>query len=469
MIVTATIPAISRPVYRSTLGLNIENAFTKVQPPFWNDPLTDQGVVALGINSFRYPGGTIANYWDWKKGWVQAGVSPISANLLPVPPPADSLPSFSQLVKPGNGIPVFDLNVMTFQGRIATNADDPAMIQDQVNFLKSAQQLGLSIRLIELGNEFYLQKPDYQKRFSDGASYAQEMNVWIPTLKKEFPEAKIAVVGAAYSDLSDPRQSGWNQEVLANIAKPDAMQLHIYEQPTVASAEPAWLLSQVFDLWPKLKATYIDPLGRRGIEAWITEFDLLDQNADVHLAASWFHALYLSEMLIQFLSEPTVTHVDFYNMAGSSTRHVAVYSGNEKLGPLGIVPQAGTLSASGLALAIFGRAMRGSSRAAPLTFGGAPLVTAVSGSPMFSSKSYPSIAGIQLITVTTPQSLIVNFSSQPITVSLSSIGGNQMETLAAPDLSTIVSSSDSVSRTTVAISGDSIVAAPYSINRIYTQ
>ena len=40
-----------------------------IQSPSWQVPDTVNAAKELKPGTLRYPGGTIANYWDWKKGW----------------------------------------------------------------------------------------------------------------------------------------------------------------------------------------------------------------------------------------------------------------------------------------------------------------------------------------------------------------------------------------------------------------
>ncbi len=140
------VPGNPHPLARAFFGANIDGAYNPSGTYPWTDPRTLAAVKALNLQSLRYPGGTDANYWDWHTGWVYPSF-PTGAG-----PFSETLKDFAPLVKL-TGPPIFDLNVMTYNNSIATPAQTSAMVQDQVAMLKAAQQLGMPVEYIELGNE----------------------------------------------------------------------------------------------------------------------------------------------------------------------------------------------------------------------------------------------------------------------------------------------------------------------------
>jgi len=48
------------------------------------------------------------------------------------------------------------LNVLTWQGQVATPSDMDAMVSDQIAWLRAGAAAGLNVGALELGNEFYL-------------------------------------------------------------------------------------------------------------------------------------------------------------------------------------------------------------------------------------------------------------------------------------------------------------------------
>lgn len=51
------------------LGVNIENSYSN-PVPFWDDPKLQRTIKETGIETVRFPGGDVSNYWDWKNGIV---------------------------------------------------------------------------------------------------------------------------------------------------------------------------------------------------------------------------------------------------------------------------------------------------------------------------------------------------------------------------------------------------------------
>src|SRR3954454_6996307 len=108
---TALVVGTPRPLSPWTFGLNGSN----VSGPAYSDGAFADGIVALGPGTLRYPGGTVANFWNWHVGWFEAG-GPWPGqpgNRIDA-----SLATYGTLVRRTGSTPVFDLNVVTWQGRI---------------------------------------------------------------------------------------------------------------------------------------------------------------------------------------------------------------------------------------------------------------------------------------------------------------------------------------------------------------
>jgi len=418
---------------RAFFGANIEGAYSPSGTYQWADPRTIAALRSLKIQSLRYPGGTDANYWDWHIGWVYPSF-PTGAG-----PFSETLKDFAPLVKL-TGPPVFDLNVMTYNNAIATPAQTSAMVQDQIAMLKAAQQLGIPIEYIELGNELYFalrpaankDASNYARRFASGAPYVNEMNYWISELKSAFPQAKIAVLGQAF-------QGGtWNADVISSLKGADAVTLHYYQIESAGGEDPTSILSKAFSKWAWFRPGQIQPLAAKGLSVWITEFDFIDQTPDLEYASTWLHGLFDAEMLIQFLSDPAITTVDVYNFHSDSRRSSLVYDGTEKFGPHGAIgTQAGALSASGQVVSIFGQALNGASSVAPVNVSGlAPVSSGPTGARF---TPFPPVTRVALNYETTGGLglILVNLSPQPIRLSYGS-GAAQIQSVSAPALSTNV-------------------------------
>jgi len=449
----------SHPLPPGFLGANIDVAYNPDGSYQWTDPKTLSAIKTLNLQSLRFPGGTDANYYDWHTGWVYPAF-PTGAG-----PFKETLANFAPLAKL-TGPTIFDLNVMTWNNAIATPSQQREMAKNQIAMLHDAERSGIPVNFIELGNEFYLginpNNPDanYLRRFPTGTSYAIEMNDWIKDLKTAFPKSEIAVVGQAY-------QGGtWNPDVLSIITGADAMTLHLYQRVT-ASEDPVAILSKAFTQWTRFDANNIQPLAAKKMSAWITEFDFVDHTSDVSYASTWLHGLYDAEMLIQFLSEPAVTQVDIYNVHSQSKRSSLIYDGTEKFGPHGAVKtEAGTLSAAGRVMSIFGQALNKASSVTPVSVSGLAPISPAQAEARFTP--FPPVTGAA-ITYAASKSMalvLVNLSSQPVTLSYGK-GNAQIQSISASSLSTNIVTATSLTSAKRQISLKQFNIPAYSMNYVF--
>jgi hypothetical protein len=87
--------------------------------------------------------------------------------------PAD----FKEALDLTGATPVWMLNMVT------------STLPDQLELLRHVKARGMSVELIELGAEFYLEGNEIvQEKFPSGADYAKEANEWKDSIKKYFPK-----------------------------------------------------------------------------------------------------------------------------------------------------------------------------------------------------------------------------------------------------------------------------------------
>jgi hypothetical protein len=204
----------------------------------------------------RYPGGTITHSWDWRAGVITKRnsdkVHPIS--------------EIKTLVNYTKAEFVFVLDIAN------------KTVDDQIEMLKAIQKIGVAINYIELGNELYAQEDNYRELFPSGKVYATKVNQWVPRLRKEFPNAKIAplLLGRKVQTSND-RMYNWNRQVVDNtIALVDAYTYHIYINEKSTFVEE--------------KADFIEIVRNANTnskELWITEYGNKQDKSD----ASYFTEL----------------------------------------------------------------------------------------------------------------------------------------------------------------------------------
>ena len=203
---------------------------------------------SLNTHIFRYPGGTVTHKWDWRTGRLTNGGSANDITHL--------IGDVKTLADVTGGKVTFVLDVIN------------GTIQDQIDMLHAAN---VPIEYIELGNELYA--PEYANVLPTGASYADTINSWVPTLRTTFPNAKIgAVMIGRFVGQSNPRSNTWNQDVYNNITEPvDAHIYHVYISNKVnggAGEDAVGRLS-------RLDRVYINDSA---VETWITEYGDKGQN-----------------------------------------------------------------------------------------------------------------------------------------------------------------------------------------------
>lgn len=189
----------------------------------------------------RYPGGTVTHSWNWKEGVIETRNSN-SKHLI-----AD----IKELAVKTNAEFVFVLDILN------------KTLSDQIEMLTEIEKLDVKIKYIELGNELYAKDDAYEKIFPTGKEYALKVNLWIPELRKKFPNAKIAalLLGRKVNE-SNTKMFTWNQLVVDNTFKNvDAYTYHFYINEFATFAEEK---SEFIEVTKNAKT------GNK--ELWITEY-----------------------------------------------------------------------------------------------------------------------------------------------------------------------------------------------------
>ena len=95
---------LKKPLY----GFNGNN----VRGPNWSTPELMTGIKSLPFNVIRYPGGNVANWWDWRSGWfIEDAKLPVQYQKIPKAP--ITLRDLKQLIDQTNSEVVFVLNLVS--------------------------------------------------------------------------------------------------------------------------------------------------------------------------------------------------------------------------------------------------------------------------------------------------------------------------------------------------------------------
>jgi hypothetical protein len=402
----------ARPLSRSFFGLNGNNVQSGLT---WDRADLDAALAELRPGGLRYPGGTIGNYWQWSSGGFQPnGPWPGDTGA---PPIDDSLTPFKVGLQHSGAETLFVVNMLTVDGRLATTADTSRMIQDQITFLQAAAGAGISVTRIELGNEFYLAGPaagahgsDYTTRFPTATAYAQEASVWASALRAAFPAAQIAAVGTDAAGVNMARREGWNAAVLADLSGANALTLHPYVPVKDSAATTQAVLSLPYQRLQSLVATEFPQLAAKGLGAWVTEFNMLDETSTLAFDGTWTHGLFVAAYALMLAQNPIVTLIDLHNVLGDAGTG-ALFDSTDGFGAPTPVTQFLGRTAIGAAFATLFQASSVSTTARPLTFPGGPLLDGLA----------PGLVGLEFTGGGQHQVVIVNLAATDTTVNVSSL------------------------------------------------
>ena len=407
-----------RPLTPSFFGLNGNNTQERLK---WDRADLGTALTSLSPGVLRYPGGTIGNYWAWAGGWFQPnGPWPGQTNGetgQPIAPFDNSLTPYKVALQRSGAEALFMVNMLTTAGRLATNADNTTMIQDQVSFLRAAATAGIAVKRVELGNEFYLAGAsagangnDYTIRFPTAAAYAQQANPWITALRSAFPTVQIAAVGTDATGNNSARREGWNTGVLAGLATgANALTLHPYIQVQSATATPQSLLSMPYARVQSLAATEFPQLASRGLGAWLTEFNMVDRTPNLTFAGTWIHGLFVAAYALLLAQNPTVTLMDLHNVVGDAVAGVLFDSTDGFRSPTPVTQFLGR-SAMGSTYATLMQATNASTTAQALAFPTGPVL----------AGGAPGVVGMDF-SGAQHQVVVVNLAPSTVTLNLANL------------------------------------------------
>ena len=275
----------------------------------------------INASTLRFPGGTVANYWDWKNGNYIDPISPATGCFgLPsdfgstFPQNNNTLANFKIALNKTSAKPIWTLNLLT---------DDLA---SQLSMLSEAKCLGLPVEYIELGNEFYLNNDCYEEKFPYAISYGEFIKDWIPQIRSRFPNVQIACVGTTTYNNAPDRRLNWNRKLSTYLAtlpvneRPDAFTIHDYKASGLGinncnsidfslpkcnsgnyNTYSSHLFGTVYHNFNQIIADDFFDINQGGnnYKFWITEYNLLDRDNNIH--GSWAHALHTAEMTLLYL------------------------------------------------------------------------------------------------------------------------------------------------------------------------
>ena len=369
----------------NTLVFGYNNGNLDYINDMWTSSTFFSVVNQQGVTLTRYPAGN-STYWDWQNNTFATTTeypnTPFKYIGTNTSPAMDLGYKISELIT--NGI-----------NNIWTVNDYFRGVQDQIDYLISAQTLFGTLDYIEIGQEYYLRpgianNPDidgFVNRFPiySGVPYNQyavEKVEWVFSAKTNFPSAKIAICGSDKQDDGFPnsRKNIWNDRLIQTLLSPtynpsltypDAITLHSYFFTSASDFTniETWIINSVNLEYNSLVNTINDFMSAWGVtsnlEFWITEFGLTDEY--VQISGSWAHGLYLISIVFKMLEIGEITML--INNSLSSGRQYGMLFDRGNIFGAANTADVFDLSAGGLTLGVFNRTLNDSTEFDAINFG----------------------------------------------------------------------------------------------------
>lgn len=376
----------------SSAFLGFNGNLVGLQEP-WRDERLLEVFSRLNAGNIRYPGGTVANFWDWDDGAIDRRLSASqlggSRGLLANKSPATSyrLDNLAILVRASGVKPIFVANMVRYG------------VDEQIAHLNRAKSLGIPIELVELGNEFYIGRgayPAVDEKFPNVDKYADDVALWSRRLKSAFPGIRIAAIatGPMIGLKKSLRRRSWDENLFRKLENVDALTIHTYARAPAGEqngedgdAGSAWgsaeaqvrqyqslksdLGAQLLFSRPRervrgrIPVNYFPP----GLDLWVTEFSLID--AVGALRGTWAHGLGVAGFVDSFLLDERIKYVCYHNLFAQAM-FSAIWRNPDELRfrRVGAFrhPAAKMLTGPGVVLKMFLVAMHGMTSASPVVF-----------------------------------------------------------------------------------------------------
>ncbi|WP_323301502.1 hypothetical protein [Crocosphaera sp. UHCC 0190] len=404
----------------------------------WTEPALVKAVKQLKPRVLRFPGGTVSDFWDWQRGGIMEDLSEVNPRQLPGilrnqrvrQYTASKLEDFKAGLTATQTKPLFVLNILTSD------------LNSQLAMLRKARDLGIPVEYVQIGNEAYFNLPDNLERFPTPDDYAKFASQWSDAIKKEFPKAKVAVIGASqtYIERGNERIRFWNDSVLKTaLPKSDAIAFHLYYDTNIippsssATSYPFFtqedvpiILNLPFLNWRKMRENQQFKAVPDQKEIWITEYNVMEPlqgqgSSGPKIIGSWAHGLQNIALSLLFLEDKRINRICNHVLVGTS-QFGAILADEKQIG-IGtfinpsekVKAEPFSLSASGSALKLLGEATENMTQAKQINFSSNPMVTGKN------QAQYPSLSGWLFSNGEENRAVILNLSSEVVQVNFDSI------------------------------------------------
>ncbi|KQC33348.1 hypothetical protein AAU57_08500 [Nonlabens sp. YIK11] len=333
----------------------------------------------LNPDVIRFPGGTQANYWDWRTGAFIPETDKPDGNreVVTIPTFIEVIPSRTKTVYVVNiarPTPATGIDVNASEAVLKSQGTLEAKIDDMIAALDEFNRLGKTPYAVELGNEFYFgneeagifetleingkwysgwnsatnqpfESNDKNEAIEISARfYLQQCKEIVTAIKTKYPEVKIAMIGTKGGNGNSSRES-WNNTISSELennpdyatlaTQIDAITQHHYLNENygnqlpindIASAKAAIAESIQYPI------DKIDDYNRvpSPYKLWITEYGVTKPNAD----ETWASGVRYAALLYSWLARgDKVEQLHYQHL---TDQPVLNSNGELKLAPIGL-------------------------------------------------------------------------------------------------------------------------------------
>jgi len=349
---------------------------------WWSDNSFIDRLAEMNPDILRYPGGTQANYWDWRTGKFLDNTNKPWNNkeVLRIPEFLNALPNRTKVIYVVNmarPTPATGISVNAPESVLKSNATLNAKVQDMLDAIAEFDSHGKLPYAIELGNEFYFGNEeggifhiieeidgwhsgwDYANNQSfvsadkktateiNAKFYLDQCKVIVNEINNIYPSIKFALVTAKKGNGNSARDH-WNNTIFNELANNPAyadLQSHIYavtqhhylnanygDQTVIFNDSSAKTAIAEGIQYPMDKQADYD-LVPNNYKIWYTEHGVSKDNA----VETWAAGLRYGALIISWLNRgDKVGQLDYHYV---SKNDVIKVSSPMKLAPIGIAAE----------------------------------------------------------------------------------------------------------------------------------
>lgn len=258
--------------------------------PQWTNSDFTSIVEWLSPSSIRYPGGTLANSWDWHQGGIMGKKikNPYFISDL-----AKGLPTHTSIVYVMNMVHATPATGYDYTSSdktmLASEEVLDAKIDDALAAIAEFEKYGRTPIAVELGNEMYFNKEEHYGIYTVNPSrYIKDAKVIATRIKRAYPDIKVILCTSKSGEKPTSNREVWNTAVYSALQSDNELQglidgvvQHHYINVAIGSQAPLADESEwenVIDAGRQYASSVRQDYTRvpDNLKLWITEYGLAE-------------------------------------------------------------------------------------------------------------------------------------------------------------------------------------------------